>query len=54
MIVLQLQGQLVQKEKELQRREVEEELKGEQREVQNWGRPAGEYRGATCYSVLFC
>ncbi|XP_070698006.1 mirror-image polydactyly gene 1 protein [Pempheris klunzingeri] len=35
-----LQEQLVQKEKELQRREVEEELKEEQREAQGWGRPA--------------
>ncbi|XP_008294902.1 mirror-image polydactyly gene 1 protein [Stegastes partitus] len=35
-----LQDQLVQKEKELQRREVEEELREEQREAQHWGRPA--------------
>lgn len=52
MIVLQLQDQLVQKEKELQRREVEEELKGELREVQDWGRPAGEDREANCYSKV--
>uniref|UniRef100_UPI0037E8C749 mirror-image polydactyly gene 1 protein isoform X2 n=1 Tax=Semicossyphus pulcher TaxID=241346 RepID=UPI0037E8C749 len=35
-----LQDQLVQKEKELQRREVEEELREEQREAQGWERPA--------------
>ncbi|XP_041667885.1 mirror-image polydactyly gene 1 protein [Cheilinus undulatus] len=34
-----LQDQLVQKEKELQRREVEEELREEQREAQIWERP---------------
>ncbi|XP_060919780.1 mirror-image polydactyly gene 1 protein isoform X4 [Labrus mixtus] len=34
-----LQDQLVQKEKELQRREVEEELTEEQREAQGWERP---------------
>ncbi|XP_023137887.2 mirror-image polydactyly gene 1 protein isoform X1 [Amphiprion ocellaris] len=35
-----LQDQLIQKEKELQRREVEEDLREEQREAQHWGRPA--------------
>ncbi|XP_027130996.1 mirror-image polydactyly gene 1 protein isoform X2 [Larimichthys crocea] len=35
-----LLDQLVQKEKELQRREVEEEMREEQREAQDWERPA--------------
>ncbi|XP_039993146.1 mirror-image polydactyly gene 1 protein isoform X2 [Xiphias gladius] len=35
-----LQDQLVQKEKELQRREIEEELREEQREARGWERPA--------------
>lgn len=38
----QLQDQLVQKEKALQRREVEEELREEQREARGLERPAGE------------
>lgn len=40
--VFQLLDQLVHKEKELQRREVEEELSEEQREARGWERPAGE------------
>ncbi|XP_070776584.1 mirror-image polydactyly gene 1 protein [Enoplosus armatus] len=36
-----LHDQLVQKEKELQNREMEEELKEEQREARGWERPAG-------------
>uniref|UniRef100_A0A3B4GU19 Uncharacterized protein n=1 Tax=Pundamilia nyererei TaxID=303518 RepID=A0A3B4GU19_9CICH len=38
--VFQLQQQLVQKEKELHRREVEEELREKRREAQDWERPA--------------
>lgn len=45
MFVFQLQDQLIHKEKELQRKEVEDELREEQREAQDWERPAGEEQG---------
>lgn len=48
--VFQLQQQLVQKEKELHRREVEEELREKRREAQDWERPAGEE--GECHSLL--
>lgn len=53
--MLQLQEQLVQKEKELQMREVEEELRVEQKQAQDWERPAGEEREAanTVYSSQY-
>lgn len=39
--LFQLLDQLVHKEKELQGKEVEEELREEQRQVQSWERAAG-------------
>lgn len=40
--MFQLLDDLVHKERELQRREVEEELREELREARNWERPTGE------------
>lgn len=49
----QLQDQLVQKEKALQRREVEEELREEQREARGLERPAGEEEEEVFVRVAF-